>query len=116
MLSDSDIRERLGPLTDPTPNPGETPRRSPFGLIATMAVLTILLWAAGLTVIVHLERISPHIAQPISGHVYRFTDTLHSVYLTWKERNLAWVAIGVPVLSTLALALSTLRKRPAEQF
>ena len=113
MLSDSDIRERLGPITDPGRTPDQTPRRPSAGRIAALVVLVILLWGAGAAVIRHLERISPRVYEPASGHVYRFTDTRHTVYLTEKERYVAWGAIGVPIISTIAVALFGFRrKRP----
>jgi hypothetical protein len=109
MLSDSDIRERLGPLTDPTPRPDQTPGPS----AGRIAALVILLWGAGVATIVHLERISPRVPEPAYGHIYRFTDTRHTVYLTAKERYVAWGAVGVPILSTVAVALFGFRrKRP----
>jgi len=114
MLSDSDIRERLGPLEPPsTPDP--TPRSRSASLIAFLAVLVVLLWGAGIGLVVHLERISPHVYDSRSGHIYRFTDTLHTVYLTPKERYIAWSAVGLPLLGTLALVLFVLPRRPAEE-
>jgi hypothetical protein len=113
MLSDSDIRERLGPLTDPTNTPDQIPRRPPAGLIATLAILVVLLWGAGAAAIVHLERISPRVPEPASGHVYRFSDTRHTVYLTATEQYVAWGAIGVPILSTLVVTVFGFwRKKP----
>jgi protein-S-isoprenylcysteine O-methyltransferase Ste14 len=110
MLSDSDIRERLGPLTDPTPRPDQTPGPS-AGRIAALVVLVILLWGAGVAVIVHLERTSPRVPEPASGHVYRFSDTRHTVYLTAREHYVAWGAIGVPILSTVGVALFGFRRK-----
>jgi hypothetical protein len=113
MLSDSDIRERLGPIGDPSPTPDPTLRPS-AGRIAALVVLVVVLWGAGVAVILHLERISPRVPEPAWGHVYRFTDTRHTVYLTAGERDVAWGAMGVPVVGTLAVALFGFRrKRPA---
>ncbi len=113
MLSDSDIRERLGPLTDPSPNPDQNPRRVSAGRIVSLVVLVVVLWGAGVATIRHLERISPRAYEPASGHVFRFTDTRHTVYLTENEQYVAWGALGVPGVVTLAVALFGFRrKRP----
>lgn len=117
MLSDSDIRERLGPITDPSQDPAQKPNRPPPGRIAARVILALLLWGAGIAVIVHLVRISPRSPEPASGHVYRISDTRHAVYVTSKGRDLAWGAAGVPVVGTiLALAGLFRRRKPGEQF
>ena len=117
MLSDSDIRERLGPITDPSHTPDQKPKRPAPRRIATMVVLALLLWGAGIAVIVHLERISPRVAEPASGHVYRFTDTRHTLYLTGEGRYVAWGALAVPIVGTLALLAGLIqRRKPGEQF
>lgn len=105
MLSDSDIRERLGPIDDPSLDPqGPSQRRRPAVSIAALVVLLLLLWGGGVALLWHLERISPRVPDPSSGHVYRFTDTRHTVYFTQKEQYAAWGAIGVPIVATLAAA------------
>ncbi len=104
MLSDSDIRERLGPLTDPSPTPDQTPRRRGGGRIAALAILAVLLWGGGIALLLHLERISPRVPEPASGHVHRFSDTRHTVYFSQKEQYAARAAIGVPLVATLAVA------------
>lgn len=116
MLSDSDIRERLGPITDPGRAPDQTPRRASAGRIAALVVLVILLWGVGAAVILHLERVSPRVAEPASGHVFRFTDTRHTVYLTENEQYVAWGALGVPGVVTLAVALFGFRRKRAMAY
>ncbi len=116
MLSDSDIRERLGPITDPGRTPDQTPRRPSAGRIVALVVLVILLWGAGAAVILHLERVSPRVAEPASGHVYRFSDTRHTVYLTENERYAAWGAIGVPIIGTVGVALFGFRRKRAMAY
>ena len=79
----------------------------------SLVILVLLLWGAGVAVILHLERISPRVYEPASGHVFRFTDTRHTVYLTENEQYVAWGALGVPAVVTLAVALFGFRrKRP----
>jgi protein-S-isoprenylcysteine O-methyltransferase Ste14 len=113
MLSDSDIRERLGPLTEPELTPDQLSRRPSGGRIAALVILVVLLWGAGVATILHLERISPRVPEPVSGHVYRFTDMRHSFYLTARARYVAWGALGVPAAGTLLVALFGFRrKRP----
>lgn len=104
MLSDSDIRERLGPIDDPALDPQHPPRSSKPAGLAGFVILVILLWGGGIALLWHLERISPHMPDPPSGHVYRMTDTRHVVYLTARQHYLAWAAIGVPIIATLGTA------------
>jgi len=113
MLSDSDIRERLGPLSDPDSNPDPTPHRPSAGRIAALAILVLLLWGSGIALIWHLARVSPHAPDSPSGHVFRLTDTRHTVYLTEKQWGMTWGAIGVPFVATIGVAFfSRRRKRP----
>jgi hypothetical protein len=104
MMSDSDIRERLGPLTEPSPSPDQSPGRRAGGHIAAVAILLLLLWGGGIAVIAHLERISPRVAEPASGHVYRFSDSRHTVYFSQNEQYAAWAGIGIPLVATLGAA------------
>jgi len=116
MLSDSDIRERLGPLTDPTQNPDQKPRKPASGRVAALVILALVLWGAGIAVIVHLERISPRVAEPASGHVYRFTDMRHTRYLTEGGSYLAWGAVGVPIVGTIVVLVPLFRRRKPGQL
>ncbi len=104
MLSDSEIRERLGPLTEPSPSPDQSPRRRAGGKIAAVAILVLLLWGGGIALIAHLERISPRIPEPASGHIYRFSDTRHTVYFSQMAQYAAWAGIGLPLVTTLGIA------------
>jgi hypothetical protein len=110
MLSDSEIRERLGPL-NPPPNPDENPRGPSAGKIVALVVLVLVLWGAGVAVILHLERISPAVYDARSGRVYRLSDTRHVVYLTQNESYVAWGAVGVPAVVTLVVALFGFRRK-----
>lgn len=112
MLSDSEIRERLGPLTDPEPPPSDT-QPSPMGRVAALLVLVLLLWGGGIALILHLEKISPRVPEPISGHTWRFSDHRRVVYLTSDEHWTADAAIAVPLLSTLAAAFFVRPRKPA---
>jgi hypothetical protein len=114
MLSDSDIREHLGPIPDPNPGPNPNRRRSSGNRIATLVGLVIVLWIAGIALILHLESISPTAADPASGHVYWFSDSIHTVYLTAQERNTAWGAVAVPAGVTILLLLVGLLRKPPE--
>lgn len=111
MLSDSDIRESLGPLNDPASNPDPTPRRPAAGLVAALVVLVLLLWGGGAVILWHFARVSPRLPDPRSGHVFRLTDTRHTVYVTEQQRDLAWAAIGVPLVATIGLAFLPRRRR-----
>jgi hypothetical protein len=112
MLSDSDIRDRLGPIHDPLQDPHRTPpsKRS-VGLIAAV-VIVVLLWGGAASLILHLEKISPAKYEPQTGHIYRFTDTRHIVYLTTKERYAAYTALAIPALVTLAVIFYALGRNP----
>jgi hypothetical protein len=111
MLSDSDIRERLGPLTDPSSTPDQDPRRKGIGLVAAVVVFVVALWVGGIALIGHLEGISPKVAEPSSGHVYAFSDTRHKVYLTQNEEHMAWAALGVPLVATLGAVFMVLWRK-----
>ncbi|HVT99988.1 MAG TPA: hypothetical protein VHE33_20990 [Acidobacteriaceae bacterium] len=111
MLSDSEIRERLGPLNDPAPNPDKNPRGPSAARIVALVVLVLVLWGAGVAVILHLERISPALYDARSGHVYRLSDTRHVAYLTQNQSYVAWGAIGVPAVVTLVVAFLGFRRK-----
>ncbi len=110
MLSDSEIREQLGPFAGPPPEP--EPIRRPAGLIAVLVVLVLCLFGGSIALLVHYVRVSPRIPDPRSGHVYRFTDTRHTVYLTRKQHYTAYAALGVPLLGVVAIALFSRPRRP----
>jgi hypothetical protein len=112
MLSNSEIRQRLGPIVDPTPSPEPQSHRPSAGTIAALVLLVLLLWGGGVVLLLHLERISPTAPDPATGHVYRFTDTRHVVYFNEKERYAEYAAIGVPLLGTIGVAWLALRRRP----
>jgi hypothetical protein len=113
MLSDSNIRERLGPIADPAQDPNQSPRTRPAGLIAGLVVLVVVLWVAGVAFLFHLEKISPAVYDARTGHIYRFSDKLHTVYFTPNERYAAWSALAIPALSTIAVAFFAFRKPAA---
>jgi hypothetical protein len=117
MLSDSEIRQRLVPTIDPEPD--QIPRRPATGLIAVLVVLVLCVFGGSVTLFMHYYRAAPHQPDPPSGHVYRFTDTRHTVYLTKHQRTLAWGAIAVPVASAISVAAFSLYRRkpvPIEPF
>jgi len=114
MLSDSDIRERLGPLADPGLSPSDN-QRPPRRRLAPLAFVALLLWIGGLALLLHYERTAPHRPDPRTGQVCRFTDTRHTVYLTRKQRSIAWGALGIPILGTLGIAFFAIPRRPPEQ-
>ncbi|MFP5228844.1 MAG: hypothetical protein ACLGXA_14590 [Acidobacteriota bacterium] len=103
MLSDSDIRERLGPLTEPEPSPDQNPRHRAGNLAVRLAILAAVLWGLGIAVLALVERRAPRVPQPATGHVYWFSDSLHTMYLTALQRDLAWAAIAIPALVTLGI-------------
>lgn len=112
MLSDSDIRERLGPLSDPAANPEPPPRRSSgAGRVIAAVFLAGLLWAGGLALIRHLERIAPRAPDSASGQINRFSDPHNTVYFTDNQLAIAYAAIGVPLIGTLGLAIYALPRR-----
>jgi hypothetical protein len=114
MMSDSDIRERLGPLVDPTLDPDQIPRRTPHGLIAALVVLVLCLFGGSIALLLHYQRTAPHQPDPPSGHVYRITDTRHTIFLTKKQHYIAYAALATPILATIAVALfATRRRKPA---
>jgi hypothetical protein len=114
MLSDSDIRERLGPLSDPASSSPES-RPPSRRRIARLAAFAVLLWIAGLALLVHFERTRPRVPDPSSRRVYRVPGYPSSVYLTVKERYAAGAALAVPVLTTVMVALLAIPRRPPEQ-
>jgi len=113
MLSDSDIRERLGPIADPAFDPirhQPRPRRA----LVLLAILTVLFWIGGLALLVHFERSSPRVANPATGQVARIPGR-PAVYLTAKQRYAVGAALVIPLLSTLGVALLAIPRRPPEQ-
>jgi hypothetical protein len=113
MLSDSDIRERLGPFNDSAPDPNQSPGfKHTAGQIAALAILVVLLWVGGIALLVHLEKICPHLPDPRSGHIYRVTDTRRVFYLTVDERYTAIGALGAPLLGTLAFVIFAFSRKP----
>jgi hypothetical protein len=105
MLSDSNIRETLGPLERPS-DPNQPPPPAPrTGLLAGLVVLLVLLWGGGVALILHFERIAPVVPDPATNHVYRFSDTRHAVYLTAGQHYTAYTALVVPLLSTIVVGL-----------
>jgi hypothetical protein len=118
MVSDSEFRERLGPLGDSPQDPNAGPRYQPAGLIAALVVLVLLLWGSGIALILHFERICPPVYDQPSGHLYYFSDhrpgNPHIVYHTAKEHYTAYAALSVSLLSTKAVAFYALsRRKPA---
>jgi hypothetical protein len=109
MLSDANIREQLGSLLDPGPDPTPKPR-SRVPLIAILVVLC--LWGASLALLIHFDRTAPRIPDPPTGHVYRFNDQHRVVYLTAKQNYSAYTALAIPILATIAVALYATRKEP----
>jgi hypothetical protein len=112
MLSDSNIREHLGPLVDPPPDPAQKPRSRPATLIATLVVLALCLWGGAAGLLLHFEKVAPAVPDPRSGHVYRFNDQHRVVYLTAKQNYSAYSALAIPILATLAVGFFATRKKP----
>jgi hypothetical protein len=116
MLSDANIREDLGPIADPAQDPNrKPPSKRNAGLIAALVVV-VLLWAAAAALIHHLEKISPAVYEPQTGHIYRFSDMLHTVYLTPNEQRVAYTALAIPALATLAVIFYVLLRKPAPEL
>ena len=109
MLSDSDIRDRLGPILDPAPDQDPSTSKRPRALLAALVVVVVLLWAAGAALLFHFNKTRPHAPDRASGRIYRVSDTRHTLYLTAKERDAAWAAVAVPLLATLVLVAAALR-------
>lgn len=113
MLSDSDIRERLGPIVEPAPDPNQSPGfKHTAGQIAGLALLGVLLWAGGIALLVRLEKICPHIPDARTGHIYRVTDTRRVFYLTADQRTIAGAALGTPVFYTLCFVIFAFSRKP----
>ena len=113
MLSDSNIREQLGSLLDPSPDPAQKPRSRPATVIATLVVLALCLWGGSIALLLHFEKVAPPVPDPRSGHVYRFNDQHRVVYLTAKQNYSAYTALAIPILATLAVGFYATRKKPA---
>jgi hypothetical protein len=113
MLSDSNIREELGPIGDRPPDPAQKPRSLPVTMIATLVVLTLCLWGGSIALLLHFEKVAPALPDPRTGHVYRFNDQHRVVYLTAKQNYSAYSALAVSVLATLAAGVCATRKKPA---
>jgi hypothetical protein len=112
MLSDSNIRESLGPLDrPPDPNqPPPSPRRT--GLFVSLVVLLLVVWGGSVALLLHFERIAPPVADAATNHVARFSDFHRIMYLTPSEHSTAWAALIVPLLSTIAVAIIGFRLKP----
>jgi len=113
MLSDSNIREQLGSLLDPTPDPAQKPRSRPATMIAALVILALCLWGASLALLLHFDRTAPRVPDPPTGKVYRFNDQHRVVYLTAKQNSSAYAALAIPILATLAVGFYATRKKPA---
>ena len=82
-----------------------------------LVIFVVILWGVGIGAIVHLERTSPQVPDPASGHIRWFSDSLHTRYLTQKGNYLAWGAVVVPALATLALAaFAVFRPKPPDHY
>ena len=114
MLSDSDIRERLGPLADPASDPSQPQPPSRRRAIAVPALLAVLLWIGGVAILLHFEKTAPHKPNPATDHVARIPGR-PSVYVTPDQRYAAGAALAIPLLSTLGVALFAIPRRPPEQ-
>jgi hypothetical protein len=113
MLSDSNIREELGRLVEPPPDPGPPPRSRAAILMVALVVLAVILWGGSIALLFHFERISPRVPDPRSGHVYRFNDQHRIFYLTAKQNYCAYSALAVSILASLAAAFHATRKKPS---
>jgi hypothetical protein len=113
MLSDSNIRETLGSLERP-PDPNQPPPKPPrTGLLVSLLVLLVLIWGGSVALLLHFERSSPSSPDAATNHVARFSDFHRIMYLTPGEQSVAWGALIVPLLSTIAVAIAGFRLRPA---
>ena len=115
MLSDSELRERLGPLGPPQdPDP---PSR-PVALFSSLVVLVLLLWGGSVALILHLDRICPPVYEAASGHIYYFCDhrpgNPHIVYHTTDEHYTVYGALAVSILTTLGVIIFALARKPTQ--
>jgi hypothetical protein len=112
MLSDSDIRERIGPV-DSAQDPKQRPRiKRRVGSVVPLFVLCVLLWVGGGAFFFHLARTCPHTRQPAAGRIYRMSTGGQTWYLTAQERDRAVGCAVLPFLGTLALALFRRGRKP----
>ncbi|HEX4309848.1 MAG TPA: hypothetical protein VHZ25_07455 [Acidobacteriaceae bacterium] len=112
MLSDSNIRESLGPLDRP-PDPNQPPPSPPrTGLLVSLVVLLVLVWGGSVALLFHFERTSPSAPDAATHHVARFSDFHRIMYLTPGEQSVAWGALIVPLLGTIAVAIAGFRLKP----
>ena len=113
MLSDSELRERLGPL-GPLQDPDPPPR--PVALFAALIVLLLLFWGGSIALILHLDGICPPVYDAPSGHIYYFCDhrpgNPHIVYHTANEHYTVYGALAASILTTLGVIIFALARKP----
>jgi len=109
MLSDRDIRERLGPLAsggaeaEPEPPPKRHAGRWTLSLLAAAA---LVLWSAGIALILHFERTAPHQPDARTSQIYRFNDPFSIVYLSAQQHALVDGALIVLPVVTILIVIA----------
>lgn len=104
MLSDREIRERLGPLPGTSAQSAGKESAPPINrawwLLGVSAAAVVGLWCAGAALVFRLGRTAPHRPDPRSGEIYRFSDLRNVLYLTAHQHTLVVAAvIGLSLLT-----------------
>ncbi len=122
MLSDRDIRELIGPLPDGGAEPelqNPVPRKNlRQWIVAVLACVGVVLWGAGIALILHFEKSAPNEPHAQTGQIHRFNDPFSVVYLTAQQHTLVdsvlVVLPAVTILIVVAAVLMLSRKSAGE--
>jgi len=123
MLSDREIREILGPVPETETEPraiSAAPRKNRWHLVlGGLGAVGVVLWGAGIALILHFERSSPGQPNVRTGQIYRFNDPFSVVYLTARQHLLVDTALIVLPLVTILLVVAAIvtsgRMSPTEE-
>lgn len=119
MLSDRDIRERLGPLpetgAEPKSQNAAVNRSLRQWIVGVLGSMGVALWGGGIALILHFESSAPHQPNLQTGQIHRFNDPFSVIYLTARQHTLVEsVMIVLPVMTIIIVigAVATFGRKP----